>query len=713
MRSITQEKVIELHRVRFEHFYNGVLTLDIHYCTYDCLFCFSKEGRYKVEENLDSGKIRKVYLKDIYFFDENKEHNENRVNFNENSKIHEEFFEKEFGISDDKNNLIPKKYIGEIIIITSTRTLVEKIKHILKLKNFPIKSIRFSSGDIVNSEFLDWFNEFIVEFFNKFQKENLILIIETNGSRFNLQKDIDPTFAKFLELLKDETYKEKIHLRISLKNPNDAFYRVLTKKGDNLKLKRAIDFGIHCLKNNISFHYTIFANYLSIDDLIQFKKLILQKLDVIDKSFFKDRFDNKEDAFNHIFKLIEYERLFYYKTNFKEYLVAYYFIKGDYNLKKYIEDFEWSKKLREMASIYKLEFNGRHKAYYKRFLNRTVPKFKKNGFSIFENDLIQHKKLLKIYEEYISLQETSNLKVDEKQRESNSFDGYKGILDFWELAFGSRFLHYRPYKGKLTLNLKFQNVSIVNRIPLYPGIFYLYDFWAQSKPNYFIYTLYAEREYMKLKNDEYYVYSINSNPDTHAHTDISRAIPILIKKSKFGNEKANLIDDLEKNHVIDIEDLELELKNILNYVINFENFEINVPFFILELKIINYNSQKIKSTPFLGSIGALYDNLLFYEKYTPYLNYFYWTGIKYDKQVNPSFRKAIKYLFEFQSIQKDEEDMLDWLQLKIIEPKDEILELLKLKSKLDENMNKFIIENISQCIDYIKEYYINRDNAND
>ncbi len=713
MKLLIQDKLIELYRIRFEHFYNGVLTFDIHYCTYDCLFCFSKEGRYKVENNLNSGRIKEVYLNNLYFFDESIDYYGNRVNFNENSKIYENFFEKEFGSSDDKNNLIPKRFTGEIIIKTAARTLAEKIQYILKLSKFPIKSVRFSSGDVLNNnKCLDWFNEFIVEFFDIFLEENLVLIIETNGSRFNTQKQKDPSYAKFLELLKNETHKEKIHIRISLKNPNDAFYRVLTKKGDYLKLERAIDFGIYCLRHNISFHYTIFANYLSIDDLIKFKKSIMHKLDTIDGDYFNNRFNTKEDAFNYIFKLIEYERLFYYKTIFKEYLVAHYLIKGDHSLKKYIQDLGWSKQLSEMASIYKIDYNGRHKAYYKRFLNRTVPKFKKNGFKIFENDLIQYKKLKKIYEAYLS-QENTNLEDYEIRDEPNLFDGYEGILDFWELAFGSRFLHYRPNKEEISLHLKFQNVSIVNRIPLYPGIFYLYDFWAQSKPNYFIYTLYTERKCIKLKNDEYYIYSLNCNPDTHAHTDISRAIPILIKKSNFRSGRNDLIEDLQNYHVIDIKDAELKLRNVVNYEIDFENFEINIPFFILELKEINYNYKKIKNTPFLGSIGALYDNLWFNEEFTPYLNYFYWTGIEYNESVNPSFRKAIKYLFDFQSIQKDEEDLDNWLQLKIIEPKDEILALLKLKSKLDDNKHKFILNKISQCLVYIEEHYKNSDKVND
>lgn len=665
MKSLIQNKLIELHRVRFEHFYNGVLTFDIHYCTYDCLFCFSKEGRNIVKKNLKNKTIKRVNLDNLFFGEEYKEYHRNRVNFNQNSMKYKDCFNLNFGNSEYDNNLILKKITGDIVIETTVNQLIEKIQYILKLIKSPIKSVRFSGGDIVNSDYLDWFNDFIEKFIEKYG-EKLILIIETNGSRYNTNQE-DPVYNKFLKIIGKQENKRRIHIRISLKNPNDAFYKVLTKKGDKSKLYNAIDFGLYCLRKDIDFHYTIFANYLSIDDLIKFRKIIIQKLKTIENEVYHQGFKSIEAAFDKIFKSIEYERLFYYKIVFLEYLHAYDLLKGDIELRNKLNQINLKLNLEQ-------NLNNREKAYYLRFLNRTVPKFKKNSFNIFEADLIQHKKLLDLYS-----RNNQNLKVEIENEESIIFEGYKGILDFWELLFGSRFLIFRPNEKKFSSNLRFQNISIVNRVPLYPGIFYLFDFWAQSRPNYFIYTLYAERKCFSIDNGKSYIFSLNSNPDTHAHTDISRAIPIIIDSTKSENKA--LINDLNKNNVIDINYVDLKIKEITSYNVNFEDFNINVPFYVLEFLTVDYDKNNKKKTPFLGSIGALYDNLWIHKDFFAYLNYFTWTGLDSTDQIKASIKKAIDYLYDFQNLSEENQENFKWLDLKILEPKDEIFESIGLKKK--------------------------------
>ncbi len=234
MKSLIQDKLIELYKVRFEHFYNGVLTFDIHYCTYDCLFCFSKQGREIVKENIKNKTLKRVNLEDLFFGEENKGNNGNRVSFNQKSMVYRKYFNLKFGNFEKDNNLILKKITGDIVIETTVNQLIEKIQHILKLIKSPIKSIRFSGGDIINSDNLDWFNDFIEKFIEKYG-EKLILIIETNGSKYNTNQE-DPVYNKFLTIIGKPEYKQKLHIRISLKNPNDAFYKVLTKKGDKSKL---------------------------------------------------------------------------------------------------------------------------------------------------------------------------------------------------------------------------------------------------------------------------------------------------------------------------------------------------------------------------------------------------------------------------------------------------------------------------------------------
>jgi len=692
VKSLNQDKLIELHRVRFEHFYNGVLTFDIHYCTYDCLFCFSKEGREIVKEKIKNNTLKRVNLEDLFFGEEIKGHHENSVSFNQKSMEFKKYFDLNFGKSEN-NNLILKEITGDIVIETTVNQLIEKIQNILKLIKSPIKSFRFSGGDIVNSDYLDWFNDFIEKFIGKYG-EKLILIIETNGSMYNTNQD-DPVYNKFLKIIGKQENKQKLHIRISLKNPNDAFYKVLTKKGNKSKLHNAIDFGLYCLRKGIDFHYTIFANYLSIDDLIKFRKLIIQKLELIENEVYHQDFESIEAAFDKIFKSIEYERLFYYKTVFLEYLYAYDLLKGDIELRNKLKQINWNPNLAE-------NLNNREKAYYLRFLNRTVPKFKKNSFSIFEADLVQYKKLLDLYSK-----NNQSLKVEIENKEKIIFEGYKGILDFWELLFGSRFLLFRPNEKRISSNLQFQNVSIVNRVPLYPGIFYLFDFWAQSRPNYFIYTLYAERKYFSIDNGKNYIFSLNSNPDTHAHTDISRAIPIIIDNTNPKNKA--LINDLIKDHVIDINYIDLKIKEITNYNVNFKNFNINVPFYVLEFLTVDYDKNNKRKTPFLGSIGALYDNLWIHKDFFAYLNYFTWTGLDSTDQIKASKRKAINYLHDFQNLSEDNQDQFKWLDLKIFEPKDEIFESIGLKEKfirsLDNQEFKELLGEISENIDKIKEYF--------
>ena len=90
---MSQDKLIDLYRIRFENYYNGILTFDVHYCTYDCLFCFSKEDRYEVDNNIKNRNLRRVNIADLFFGDESKNYCGNNVNFNENSIQYKKYFD--------------------------------------------------------------------------------------------------------------------------------------------------------------------------------------------------------------------------------------------------------------------------------------------------------------------------------------------------------------------------------------------------------------------------------------------------------------------------------------------------------------------------------------------------------------------------------------------------------------------------------------------
>ena len=684
---------IYLHRVRYEHFYNGVLTFDIHYCNYDCLFCFAKDFRYEIEDKLgrNTNNLFEVKLDNIkYDKQENKLHL-----IGPDSEKASNFIDCDFGKGDKHNNLIKKAQISNCVIITSVSTLVLKFNEIF-YNLFPnLKTIRFSGGENLHLSFLPFLNSFIIDLSEKIKKD-IIIIIETNGARFDISSN-DKDIKEFIKIINDEKYKQKIHIRISLKNPTDEFYEVLTRYGKNQQLSNAIDFGLYCNNNKISFHFTIIANFLSIDDLITFRNKIFHKIKGNDHKL-------KEKIFSEIIGHLEFERLFFCESIFKEYIVAEDILKnqGQSNeLKVLLEDNIWKKKYNKFKNHYdKLAFSNAHRAYYHRFFNRIIPKFNILSDNIFLEDLIQYKKLIKLFTESGSSSLIKNYNFLKNTK--NEFSGYAGIQKFWQMLYKNRFFLPNFEEFELSNTFLFKNISIIDRIPLYPGIFYLYDFWNQSHPNFFIYTLYSERKFLKIKKNgtysNFYVFSINNNPNTHAHTDISRAIPFFIE-DKSTNK--NLIKQIIQEQVIDVDLIKLKLCDIRNYLVVFNKFQLSVPLLIVEFKELG--SIEETKTPFLGSIGALYNRKNDFKDFY-FLNYFIWTGINNlieigNLKTNHSFKKAFDYLYNFKSLSKSGSLKIKWLDLNFIEPKDEIMDLLNITNEF----NSINIKDKNNLIKFMSE----------
>ena len=683
---------IYLNRIRFEHFYNGVLTLDIHHCPYDCIFCFSKGWRYLVTDNLKNGTVHELPLKNIIFNDKEKKIGLRIENEDKDYIIFN------FGKSESKNNLIKKKNkSGDCVIVTNPQEIVDKIETVFfKLKK-DVDLIRFSGGEPTHPDFIEHLNNFMEILFQNKKLENIKFLVETNGYRFNDFIKGDFEYIRFIDLLKKYKDSKRMHVRISLKNPIPKFYNILTKCGMEENLENAIDFGIFCFKEGIDFHYTLVANYLSVYDLKFLKEKILEKLKNV--PFIVD----EEQEFFNIFNNIEFERLFYYDTIFKEYMIADKLLENqkfiEEQFKLFLKDIIWVKKYDEMKIIFEEKFTNTHEAYYDKFFERTIPIFDENDGNPFHLDIIQYKTLKTLYKEIILSKGSPKRNLDFlKTSEKNKFNEYLGIQQFWELMFQSRYLLYHNRHEELCKQFEFKNISIINKLPLYPGIFYIFDFWHQAHPNNFIHTLYAEREYMELKisengeEKEYYVFSINCNPWTHAHTDISRAIPFFIETIENNKE---LIELIKSNEVVNLESLDVSIIDIRSYAVKYRNFEIIVPFYIL--KYVGSGIYQAKRTPFLGSIAAFYKESSKDSTNLIYLNYFFWTGIKKkEDKSNYSIEKAFSYLEKFQNVLKIKEPDENWLKIFCFEPKLFILE----NSVNEDNENlKQVFDNLEISVD--------------
>ena len=696
---------IFLDRIRFEHFYNGVLTFDIHHCPYDCIFCFSKKWRYKFDEKREdqTEKIYEIALSNIVLADKKvKLKKENRDS---------NFIDFDFGPNEKHNNLIFRNKIGECVISTNPEELVEKIESIFIKLDDNLELIRFSGGELTHEVFIDLLNDFLEIFYKNENLKKVKFLVETTGFGFNI--DFNERFLKNLENFKDTS---RLHVRISLKNPVSEFYEVLTKKGKDFNLENAINLGIFCFNKGIDFHYCVIANYLSVYDLQVLKEKLLEKLsDTKSKDIEKDFFD--------IFNNIEFERLFYYETLFKEYIIAdklleyQNFSEEHFNFP--LKDKTWSKNYEIMDFIYKgKNFTNTHKAYYDKFHERTIPRFQKEDGTPFRLDIKQYKLLENRYKEHFleGCKPKKNLNFL-NPRKKKVFIGYQGIQEFWELFFHNRYLLYHNRNEKLSKKIEFNDISILNKLPLYPGIFYIFDFWHQAHPNYFIHTLYAERELLKIniteKNEkkEYYIFSINCSPWSHAHTDISRSIPFFIENTEINKP---IIDKIKVKEVIDVGTLIVSISDIRNYVVKYKDFSINVPFYIL--KYIGVENIKEENSPFLGSIAALYNKPTKDSKEFIYLNYFFWTGIEKDEnKENYSIFKAIDYLERFQKLEDNDSD-LTFFQIYCFEPKTFLLEKLVNKENVtfidlfknldlrEENADEFI-KKLSKKTDAILKIY--------
>ncbi len=685
---------IFLDRIRFEHFYNGVLTFDIHHCHYDCIFCFSKKWRYKFEE------MRENQTKQIY---EIKLHNIETDAINNKIKLREEnedidYIDLDFGPNEKHNNLISRNKIGECVISTNSEELVNKLESVFVKLDDSLELIRFSGGELTHEDFIDSLNDFLELFYKNDTLKNVKFLMETTGYAFNINSN--ERFYKNLEILAES---KRIHVRISLKNPIYEFYEVLTKNGKANNLENAIDFGIYCYDKGIDFHFCIVANYLSVYDLRVLRDKLFEKLKTIkSKDIEKEFFD--------IFNNIEFERLFYYGPLFKEYIIADKLLEhntfSEEQFKFILKDKRWFENYKIMNTKFRGEkFTNTHEAYYDKFYERSIPRFPKEYGTPFRLDIKQYKLLRNRYKEHFSegLRPKKNLNFL-KPRKKEPFIGYQGIQEFWELFFNSRYLLYHNRNEKLSKEIEFHNVSIINKLPLYPGIFYIFDFWHQAHPNYFIHTLYAEREYLKIsiteKNEmkEYYIFSINCNPWSHAHTDISKSIPFFIENTEINKP---IIDRIKLEEVIDVGTLIVSISDIRNYIVGYKDFNINVPFYLL--KYIKAEKIKEENTPFLGSIAALYNQPIKNAKEFIYLNYFFWIGIEKGRiKENYSIIKAFDYLEKFQKL-TDQESPITFFEIECFEPKMFLIEKLvnnesfnfkdefnELSPKKEKNIDDFI-----------------------
>ena len=674
---------IILDRIRFEHFYNGVLTFDIHHCFYDCIFCFSKKWRYKFDEKreLQTEKIHEIPLSNIELIDK-------RIKLKKVNKD-KQFIDFDFGPNEKHNNLIFRNKIGECVISTNPEELVKKIESLFIKLDENLNLIRFSGGELTHEDFIDLLNDFLEIFYKNDNLKDVKFLVETSGYRFNINSN-----ERFLNNLKKFKDNHRLHVRISLKNPVSEFYEVLTKRWKDFNLENAINLGIFCFDNGIDFHYCVVANYLSVYDLHVLKEKLLEKLKTTkSKDIEKDFFD--------IFNNIEFERLFYYETLFKEYLIADKLLEhqnfSEEHFNFLLKDKTWSKNYEIMDFIYRgKNFTNTHEAYYDKFHERTIPRFQKEDGTPFRLDIKQYKLLENRYKEHFleGCKPKKNLGFL-NPRKKKVFIGYQGIQEFWELFFHSRYLLYHNKNEKLSKKIEFNDISILNKLPLYPGIFYIFDFWHQAHPNYFIHILYAEREYFKIvitENNEikeFYIFSINCSPWSHAHTDISRSIPFFIENTEINKP---IIDKIKVKEVIDVGTLIVSISDIRNYVVKYKDFSINVPFYILEYnKAENINED---NSPFLGSIAALYKEPSKNSKEFIYLNYFFWTGIEKDEtKENYSIIKAFDYLERFQKLE-DKESNLTLFEIYCFEPKMFLLEELVNKDNVTfrDELNKLNLE---------------------
>ncbi|MHA1697600.1 MAG: hypothetical protein ACTSWN_02025, partial [Promethearchaeota archaeon] len=556
---IDNKGVLEFTRIRFEYFYNGVLTFDLAKCNLNCLFCFAKITR-KNYKNLDNIKIN---LNDIEF-KIGAENNENTIILKNKDLVN--YINLSFG--KEENNLINKEYenkkrIKVVFTVDNISELILKIKEIISLKP-SFRSFRFSGGEI--SQYFDWFNEFLEKFFED-SNNNLNLIIETNGTFFNEENTRTDNESKFLELLKKITKnkkkKNRLYIRISLKNPYHAFYKVLTQNGSEKNLEQAIKFGIFCEKHGINYHYTFMANFLTLDDIYYFK-VRLNKI--------KELKENPSFFMKNFMKL-EFEKMFYYKGVFEEIIIATYLLEKDEcqtdvfanllkKVDKYTQDYKEQAESRRKKQF--SEFTREEKDYLDLFRKRAFPTFKIET-NIFQQQLKHLKNLMNSYLESLTKEkdQQNRSKINGKKDNVQIFDGYEGLQEFWMRAFQNRYFLQNNMEFPKKY-ITFKNVSLLDRIPLYPGIFYTRDFWKQNNPSFFSYALYAESEYLELATDTY-LFSINANPHSHAHTDISRAIPIIIRIDKNNRNKQKIINKIRNNQVIFFEEISAYIQDFSNY----------------------------------------------------------------------------------------------------------------------------------------------------
>ena len=147
---------IFLNRIRFEHFYNGVLTFDIFLCPYDCIFCFSKKWRYKSEQKGEdqTEKTYELKLNNIEFDLVKK-----KIKLKEENKD-KEYIDFDFGPNEKHNNLIFRNKIGDCVISTNPEELVKKIESVFIKIDENLKLIRFSGGELTHEDFIDLLNDF-------------------------------------------------------------------------------------------------------------------------------------------------------------------------------------------------------------------------------------------------------------------------------------------------------------------------------------------------------------------------------------------------------------------------------------------------------------------------------------------------------------------------------------------------------------------------
>jgi uncharacterized Fe-S cluster-containing radical SAM superfamily protein len=611
----------ELLKIRFEYFYNGCLTFDFPECDYDCKFCFSKEYRKKFSDYKKKNEINPIHF--------------NELNFNQFPKQIPEKYKNL--INTDFGNIANKDYQHLLLktmensknyfLVSDIDDFINKIPQIVQLIPYKFNKIRFSGGEILCR--LDWFNIFLEKFFANPDLINIKLIIETNGSRYNKES------SEIIELIRNiEAHIDRVYLRISLKNPNEKLYQVITNSKYSGFLN-ALQFGVYCYSKNIRFHFSVMANYLVLDDFYLLKTKLIE-------------IGLNQKIVWEIIKNMEFERLFLYDGVFYEYLsiIESLDLTSNFQFDVILDDRYKNLvqiKRNYLNSIKDPKFKNSLISYYYRFIERTVPQIIIKDYPIF---IKENQPPYKIITNDLLKSENSNNETEKSQK--LIYNGYEGIASFWKDSLLTRFFFEGDNKTQLTKSITFRNICLLNRIPKYPGIFYLKDFWNYSNPYFFIYALYSDFHQGNIFED-YYVFGINFNPDSHAHTDISRAIPIVIDNKKF----PELIMNIEKNQVINLKEINVEIRAKTEYSIKYDIFELKVPFLVLELSPIQekyeifYNDKEIH--PFLGNLDALYKTVEITNKYY-YMNYFIWTGIG-KQNYESTVKKAQDYLDKYQNFE--------------------------------------------------------------